>query len=113
MKRIAFFQNDLGVGGIQKSIVNLSLILAILTYRHYIEQFPLKLDEVDIGLSPLHRNMLVTFLSDFVHSRDCVQVFLISHEAATNTGFSDAKIVSMSSNDLEAGYIGELISKRS
>ena len=39
MKRIAFFQNDLGVGGIQKSLVNL---LCNLDYSRF---------EVDLYLS--------------------------------------------------------------
>lgn len=84
----------------QKSMINLAFRLAICVYNNYTLKYPIKLDEIDEGLSMEHRSKLTEFLVDILHQKTLKQVFLINHYMALHSGFQDAGIVALSGNDM-------------
>lgn len=83
----------------QKSIINLVMRLAICIYRGYIQQYPVKLDEIDDGCSPLHRDRLTAFLVDFLNKKNILQAFVVNQSVAVSSSFTNAGMIVLSEEE--------------
>lgn len=83
----------------QKSLVDLVVNLAICIYRGYAQLYPIKLDEIDDGMTPEHQAKLTEFLSDLLQQNTINQVFLMNHHVSVSTSFKDAGVISLCPDD--------------
>jgi len=84
----------------QKSIINLVMRLAICIYRGYIHQYPLKLDEIDDGCSPIHQDRLTSFLVEFLNKKNILQAFIVNQSVAVSSSFTDAGMILLSEDEI-------------
>lgn len=64
----------------QLAIVNLAFKLVVMFYLK-MDNYPLMLDEVSPNLDEQHRLNITMFIKQFVDSRRCGQMFMVSHDA--------------------------------
>ena len=83
----------------QKSIINLVMRLAICIYRGYIQQYPVKLDEIDDGCSPVHQDRLTAFLVEFLNKKNILQAFVVNQSVAVSSSFTDAGMILLSDDE--------------
>ena len=83
----------------QKSIINLAMRLAICIYRGYIKQYPIKLDEIDDGCSPLHRDKLTAFLVELLNQKNIMQAFVANQSVSVNSSFTEAGMIVLASDE--------------
>ena len=83
----------------QKSLIDLVVNLAICIYRGYTSTYPLKLDEIDDGMTPSHQARLTEFLGELLQQNTINQVFIMNHHLAVSSSFRDAGVISLSSED--------------
>lgn len=84
----------------QKSIINLAIRLAICVYRGYISNYPIKLDEIDDGFSPLHQEKLTEFLVELLNQHNILQGFIVHQSIAVSSSFTNAGMVVLAGNEL-------------
>ena len=84
----------------QKSLVDLVVNLAICIYRGYAQLYPLKLDEIDDGLTPAHQARLTEFLGELLQQNTINQVFIMNHQLAVSSSFQNAGVISLSPEDV-------------
>ena len=84
----------------EKSIINLVMRLAICIYRGYIQQYPVKLDEIDDGCSPIHQDRLTSFLVEFLNKKNILQAFVVNQSVAVSSSFTDAGMILLSDDDV-------------
>lgn len=84
----------------QKSIINLVMRLAICIYRGYIQQYPVKLDEIDDGCSPIHQDRLTSFLVEFLNKKNILQAFVVNQSVAVSSSFTDAGMILLSDDEV-------------
>lgn len=84
----------------QKSIINLVMRLAICIYRGYVQQYPIKLDEIDDGCSPIHRDRLTAFLVEFLNKKNILQAFIVNQSIAVSSSFTDAGMILLSDDEI-------------
>lgn len=83
----------------QKSLIDLVVNLAICIYRNYAQSYPLKLDEIDDGMTPSHQAKLTEFLGELLQQNTINQVFIMNHQLAVSSSFHDAGVISLSNED--------------
>lgn len=84
--------NDIGKASDgQKAIIDLALNLAIIQYRQYGLQYPIKYDEVDSALSEHHRAKLIDLINTISRKGIVHQIFLVNQYASLYSGFTDNK----------------------
>ena len=64
----------------QLAIVNLAFKLVVMFYLE-MDSYPLLLDEVSPNLDEQHRINITAFIKQFVESKRCGQMFMVSHDA--------------------------------
>lgn len=84
----------------QKSLIDLVINLSICIYRGYAQTHPLKLDEIDDGLTPEHQARLTQFLGDLLQQNTINQAFIMNHHLSVSTSFKDAGVISLSPDDI-------------
>lgn len=89
--------SELSLG--QQAMVNLAMILAFYEEMNLSESFPLKLDEVDGGLTDEHRTRLSVMLSDLVDKGKVRQMFLVNH-FAIQTGINHCDSVCLGTDGI-------------
>ena len=77
----------------QKEIVDLAFNIAYYSIKDLSGRFPLKLDEIDSGMSEHHRTRLLSLFRDMLEQGDVEQMFLVNHHNQMFTAFTDAQIV--------------------
>ena len=83
----------------QKSIVNLAIRLAICVYRGYIGDFPIKLDEIDDGFSPLHQEKLTEFLIELLNQNNILQGFVVHQSISVSSSFTNAGVIVLAGSE--------------
>jgi len=83
----------------QRDIVNFAFKLVVYLYLG-LEDFPLYLDELAITLDEQHRFNIINFLKQYVESKRCSQMFLISHYAQQHGAFPLAEVCVMDTTNL-------------
>ena len=89
--------SELSLG--MQAMVNLAMILAFYEEMNLAETFPLKLDEVDGGLTDEHRTRLSVMLSDLVDKGKVRQMFLVNH-FAIQTGINHCDSVCLGTDGI-------------
>lgn len=84
----------------QKSIINLVMRLAICIYRGYIQQYPVKLDEIDDGCSPIHQDRLTAFLVEFLNKKNIMQAFVVNQSVSVSGSFTEAGMILLSDDEI-------------
>ena len=84
----------------QKSLIDLVVNLAICIYRGYANTYPLKLDEIDDGMTPTHQAKLTEFLGELLQQNTINQVFIMNHHLSVSSSFKDAGVISLSNEDI-------------
>jgi len=84
----------------QRSLIDLVINLSICIYRGYSQIYPIKLDEIDDGMTPAHQARLTEFLGDLLQQNTINQVFLMNHHVSVSTSFRDAGVISLCSDDI-------------
>ena len=84
----------------QKEIVDLAFTLALYMAKDLSGKFPLKLDEVDSGMSEHHRTQLLVLFKELLDSGEVEQMFLVNHHNQMFTAFTDAQIVCLQSDGI-------------
>ena len=83
----------------QKSIINLAMRLAICIYRGYVDQYPIKLDEIDDGCSPIHQDKLTAFLVELLNRKNIMQSFIANQSVVVTGSFTDAGMIVLNSDE--------------
>ena len=83
----------------QKSIINLAMRLAICIYRGYVDQYPIKLDEIDDGCSPIHQDKLTAFLVELLNRKSIIQSFIANQSVTVTGSFTDAGMIVLSTDE--------------
>ena len=83
----------------QKSIINLAMRLAICIYRGYVDQYPIKLDEIDDGCSPIHQDKLTAFLVELLNRKSIIQSFIANQSVTVTGSFADAGMIVLSTDE--------------
>lgn len=84
----------------QKSLIDLVVNLAICIYRGYSQTYPLKLDEIDDGMTPTHQAKLTEFLGELLQQNTINQVFIMNHQLSVSSSFQNAGVISLSAEDI-------------
>lgn len=76
----------------QSEMVDAAMVLGLYRVMGIGAQLPLKLDEVDSGMTPHHRTKLMGLISEIANSDKFGQLFIINHHASLFTGLPQAQI---------------------
>lgn len=77
----------------QKEMLNLAFTLALFIIMKLGTIYPIKLDEVDSGMSHQHRDRFINLLVDLTFNKDIGQLFLINHNVSVYTSMSNGQVV--------------------
>lgn len=83
----------------QVSIVNFAFKIVVMVYLG-LDDYPLFLDELAPDLDEKHRINIMTFVRDFVESKRCSQLFMVSHYATGYGAFSNAEVLVLDDENL-------------
>ena len=83
----------------QVSMVNFAFKIVVMVYLG-LDDYPLFLDELAPDLDEKHRINIITFVRDFVESKRCSQMFLVSHYATGYGAFVNAEILILDDENL-------------
>ncbi len=82
---------DVGLGSkSQVAAVDFAFKLVVMMYLG-LQDYPLYLDEVAVALDEQHRFNIVNFIKTYVETRQCSQMFMISHYDAQSGAFHPAE----------------------
>lgn len=76
----------------QKGIVDFAFKLVVMAYMG-LSDYPLYLDELAPSLDEKHRSNIMIFVKSFVESKQCSQMFMISHYLNESLIFRDAEVL--------------------
>lgn len=83
----------------QKDIINLAFQL-IVAQRYGESNMPLYLDELGSSMDEQHRINMMQVLSELVDSKQCSQLFLVSHFAALHEQFGNSEIMVVNTKNI-------------
>ena len=83
----------------QISIVNFAFKIVVMVYLG-LDDYPLYLDELAPDLDEKHRINIIAFVRDFVESKRCSQMFMVSHYATGYGAFTNAEILVLDEDNL-------------
>lgn len=83
----------------QVSMINFAFKIVVMVYLG-LDDYPLYLDELAPDLDEKHRINIMTFVRDFVESKRCSQLFMVSHYASGYGAFSNAEILILDEENL-------------
>lgn len=83
----------------QTDIINLAFQLIVAKTLGYSE-FPLFADELGSSMDDQHRINMMKTLAEILESKQCSQIFMISHFAAMHEQFSDADIIMLNERNI-------------
>ena len=78
----------------QIDIVDLAFVLVVMLYLN-LDDYPLFLDEVGTSMDEQHRFNLIAFIKQFVETKRCSQLWMISHYATQHGAFVSAEVCVM------------------
>ena len=84
----------------QKEVANFAYTLAKYHVMKLGKLYPLKLDEIDSGMTVHHRTMLLTMLSDLMGSEKIKQLILVNHHSTLFSGLPTAQIAVLDPNGI-------------
>lgn len=91
----------------QMAVVDIAwMIVAILTMG--LTKYPVFLDECSDGLDPVHSQRLLEWLKEIADEKYVNQMFIINHDAALYSGFSDAETLCLMGNEELSEHISHL-----
>jgi hypothetical protein len=77
----------------EQEIVNLAWTLSLCSQMQLGIHYPIRLDECDSGMTPGHRQNLLSLMSTLIRQGDIKQLFLVNHHSSLFTAFSHSQIV--------------------
>lgn len=83
----------------QISVVNFAFKIVVMIYLG-LEDYPLYLDELAPDLDEKHRVNIMMFVRDFVESKRCSQMFMVSHYETGYGAFTNAEILVLDKENL-------------
>lgn len=83
----------------QKGIVDFAFKLVVMAYLG-LTDYPLYLDELAPSLDEKHRSNIMDFVKNFVESKQCSQMFMISHYHTGHGVFSNAEVTILDDTNL-------------
>lgn len=93
--------NDIGcLSSGQTEMTNFAWVLTILLQLKMLNQTPIFADELGSTFDPVHRMRLLQFLNNLISNRMIEQMFFVNHYAAMISGFQNADIISLSTDNV-------------
>lgn len=83
----------------QVSMINFAFKIVVMTYLG-LDDYPLYLDELAPDLDERHRVNILNFVRDYVESKRCSQMFLVSHYASGHGAFVHAEVMVMDEENI-------------
>lgn len=83
----------------QKSVIDFAFKILLITYLG-LEDYPLYLDELTPSLDETHRINITNYVKEFVESKRCSQMFMISHHLGGHNGFNGGEFVVINDTNL-------------
>ncbi len=77
----------------EQEIINLSWNLALCSHMGLSQNYPIRSDEVDSGMTPGHRQNLLTLLSTLTRQGDIQQLFIVNHHPGLYDSFVRSQII--------------------
>lgn len=77
----------------EQEIINLAWTLALCSHMQLGLRYPIRSDECDSGMTPGHRQKLLTLLSTLVRQGDIKQLFIVNHFSALHTAFANSQTI--------------------
>mgnify|MGYP002532709774 FL=1 len=91
----------------QMAIVDIAwMVVSLLTMG--LTKYPVFLDECSDGLDPVHSQRLLEWLKEIADEKYVNQMFIINHDAALYSGFSDAETLCLMGNEELSEHISHL-----
>ena len=84
----------------EQEMINLAWTLALCSHMQLGLQYPIRTDECDSGMTPGHRQKLLTLLSTLVRQGDIKQLFIVNHFSSLFTSFANSQIVCLSEDGI-------------
>lgn len=83
----------------QKGIVDFAFKLVVMKYLG-LEDYPLFLDELAPSLDEKHRSNIMEFVKQFIESKQCSQMFMVSHYNTSHGVFNRAETIIMDDTNM-------------